>query len=109
MCENKSFNTPIAHDEDLDSIMEEIYRINNTSFDTWYQRIARFIGKLLPTIKFDKNIVYEVNEETGEVYIGINRRKTIRRHKILAKRFVLAIRVGMMPKTILIKEIKEAA
>ena len=95
MFTNKSFNSLEVKDqeESLNFIIEEISRIDKMSFDTWYQSITRFIAKFIAkfmlTIKFSKDIVYEVNDETDIVCV----------HTVLTNRTVTAI----MPKNLLIE------
>jgi hypothetical protein len=96
-------------EESINSIVEEMIKIDRMSFDTWYQSVAKFIAKFIPTIKFGRDMVYEVDDETGHVYMGIERRNTVRVHTVLANkinRTVAAVRVHMMPKTLLIEKIE---
>lgn len=98
-------------EESINSIVEEMIRVDNMSFDTWYQSMAKFIAGFIPTIKFSRDMVYEVDDETGYVYMGIERRDKVRVHTMLANkinRTVTAVRVYVMPKTLKIERIDRA-
>lgn len=98
-------------DESLDRFMEEIRVIRESNFDSWFQRLFKRLDDIKwPTFK--RQIIYAVNEETGEVYIGYERRKKPRQAEMLKKQaayLVSKARVAMMPKTLKIEEIEKGA
>jgi hypothetical protein len=111
MCTSKNSNPfsfeleNLLEDESLDSIVGEIQRINKMSFDTWYQSLSKLLSKLIPTIKINPRIIYEIDDETDHIYMGLERRKNEGSVVGLLNRTVAAVRVAMMPRTLKIEKI----
>jgi len=71
-----------------------------------FKGVARFI----PTISWKRDIVYEVDDETGYVYMGPERRNTVRLYTTVIQKLttmVSAVQVQMMPKTLKIEPIEK--
>ena len=101
MSENKN-----CDDKSLDEIIEEITLVNSISFDTWYQALTRRVFRHMPLIKLKNCIIYEVNDETGSIYIGPERRRGVRLY-FTAKEVVSTVKMNMMPRTLKIEKIDE--
>jgi hypothetical protein len=96
-------------DEDLSLLMSGIQEVRDMWVNTWYQIVALFIANLLPKIEFRRESIYEINEDTGEVYEGPERRKSYQLRAAASRHLTKtyqAVRYHMMPRTLKVKPIK---
>ena len=90
-------------EDNLDDIVQDI-RASRVSFDTWYQVLFKCVIWLMPTIKINNRIIYDVDDDNiCYIYIGPHRRCNIG----LLTTTLNSIRALTVPRTLKIRDIKE--
>jgi len=93
-----SKNHNLHEEEEISDIITNITLINTISYNTWYQMVARFVGKYMPTR--ESKLLF-ITEDDDNLYMNIERRKIPRTISTALE----SVRLKMMPKTLKIRTI----